>query len=56
MDSDEFEIYGIWFSNVDDEGTDINLDDYDFEDILNSIYEDEIFVLIPSDYGLYYYN
>lgn len=34
----------------------INLDDYDFEDILNSIYEDEIFVLIPSDYGLYYYN
>lgn len=56
MDSDEFEIYGIWFRNVDDDGTDINLDDYDFEDILNSIYEDEIFLLIPSDYGLYYYN
>lgn len=34
MDSNEFEIYGIWFSDVDNEGTDICLDDYDFEDIL----------------------
>lgn len=54
MDSDEFEIYGIWFSDVDGDGTDINLDDYDFEDILNCIYSDEMFLLIPSDYGLYY--
>lgn len=54
MDSDEFEIYGIWFSDIDDKGTDIKLDDYDFEDILNSIYENEMFMFIPSDYGIYY--
>lgn len=54
MDSNEFEIYGIWFSDVDNEGTDICLDDYDFEDILDCIYADEMFILIPSDYGLYY--
>lgn len=56
MDSDEFGIYGIWFSNADVDGTDINLDDYDFEDILDCIYNDEMFLLIPSDYGLYYYD
>ncbi len=47
MESDEFEIYGIWID-------DIALDDYDFVDILDCIYGDEMFCIIPSDYGMSY--
>lgn len=31
---------------------DVKLDDYDFDDLLSSIYDNEIFVLFPSDYGI----
>ncbi len=45
MESDEFAIWGIY---IEDEA----LDDYDFVDILDCIYADEEFMLIPSEYGL----
>lgn len=49
MEKDKFELYGIFIQNKS-----IALDDYDVDDMLDCIYNDEIFLLISSDYGIYY--
>ncbi len=53
MKGDESQIYGIF---IGDEEYDelIQLDDYDFVDIINCIYEDEQFVFMGEDYGVHY--
>lgn len=45
MDDDEFEIWGIYIEEQ-------RLNDVDTEDFLDCIYDDEIFYLYLSDYGL----
>lgn len=54
MDDDSSQIYGIWLNDVLVDGVkeDVKLDDYDFDDLLSSIYDNEIFVLYLSDYGI----
>lgn len=47
MGEDESEIYGIFIDDT------ISLDDYDIEDILDCIYNDEMFYFVASDY-IYY--
>lgn len=54
MKNDEFKVYGIWLTDMHGDGGEINLNDYDFTDILNSIYSNAEFVFIPSDYEIYY--
>lgn len=55
MGEDESKIYGIWLNNVQVDGVqedEVPLNDYDFDNMLNSIYNNEIFILYPSDYGI----
>lgn len=55
MGDDESKIYGIWLNNVQVDGVmedEVLLNDYDFDDMLSSIYNNEIFILCPSDYGI----
>ena len=54
MDDDSSQIYGIWLNDVLVDGVkeDVKLDDYDFDDLLSSVYDNEIFVLFPADYGI----
>ncbi|MDD6085086.1 MAG: zinc ribbon domain-containing protein [Oscillospiraceae bacterium] len=55
MGDDESKIYGIWLNNVQVDGVmedEVPLNDYDFDDMLSSIYNNEIFILCPSDYGI----
>ena len=55
MGEDESKIYGIWLNNVQVDGVmedEVPLNDYDFDDMLSSIYNNKIFILCPSDYGI----